>query len=97
MGGVGALVFGGEKIVGADAGGGRYAGTYTQQPSGIALSVNLTMPKGGVLVTGQQVLPGTSIPISGTWPANFANGPALSVNVAGKVVQVVQEKIGDVP
>lgn len=95
--GMGALYIGRNKVVGADVAGGRYVGSYTQQGARLIGSVILSMPMGGALVTGQQVSPGSQIPIAFDWPVNFANGQNQTVNVMGNAVQVVLDKVGDIP
>jgi hypothetical protein len=50
----------------------------------------------GVMVTGQQVPAGTSIPMTFDWPSNFTSGPQ-QITVQGHPVSVTFEKVGDVP
>lgn len=95
--GFGSVYIGKGSIVGVDTGGGRYHGTYTEDAERMKAAINLTMPDGGVLVTGAQIPPGTSIPMSADWSTSFADGSPQSVNVAGGDVQVTFEKVGDVP
>lgn len=83
-------------VVGADVGNGRYHGSYAESGGRMRGTVTLTMPDGGVLVTGQQVPPRTSIPMTFDWPANFTAG-AQPISVQGKAVNVTFEKVGDVP
>ncbi len=96
-GGAGAIYIGKGKILGMDIAGGRYAGSYTEQGGRLKGNATLSMPQGGQLVTGQQVPPGTKIPLTTDWPADFANGRPQTVMVAGRSVQVAFEKIGDIP
>lgn len=95
--GIGAVYIGKNMIVGADAGGGRYSGTYTEANDRLQAEITLSMPNGGILVTGMQVPSGTEIPIRADWPLDFANGQAQQVLVAGTPVNVAFEKIGDIP
>lgn len=96
--GFGSLYIGRGVVVGADAGNGRYKGTYTEAGGQLKGTVMLSASAGGaILVTGQQLPPGQSIPIQIDLPADFASGAAQTVNVAGAPVQVTFEKIGDVP
>ena len=95
--GMGAIYIGKGTIVGVDIGGGRYHGTFQDQGGRLRATVNLSMPQGGTLVTGQQLQPGASVPITADWPSNFANGQAQQVSVGGRLVQVTFEKVGDVP
>ena len=95
--GAGAIYIGKGTIVGADVGGGRYHGTYTESGGRIKGNANLSMPNGGSLVTGQTVPPGTKIPLTVDWPVAFANGQPQPIMVSGQPVQVTFEKIGDIP
>ena len=96
--GFGFMYIGKGIIVGADAGNGRYHGTYTESGGRIRITGTLSMPGGGsVLVTGAQVPAGAEIPLSADWPANFADGTAQSISVLGSEVQVTFEKVGDIP
>lgn len=95
--GFGILYIGRGTIVGADAGGGRYNGIYTESGGRMKMTTTLSMPDGGILVTGTQIPAGTDIPLSADWPTNFADGTARSISVLGNEVQVTFEKIGDVP
>ena len=95
--GFGVLYIGKGTIVGADAGGGRYNGTYTESGGRMKMTTTLSMPSGGILVTGTQIPAGTDIPLSADWPTNFADGTAHPISVLGNEVQGTFEKIGDVP
>lgn len=55
--GMGAIYIGKGTIVGVDIGGGRYHGTFQDQGGRLRATVNLSMPQGGTLVTGQQLQP----------------------------------------
>lgn len=95
--GIGAIYIGKGVIVGADAGNGRYSGSYKEEGGRLKASVTLTMTQAGPLVTGQMVPAGTKLPITADWPSNFANGEPQSVSVSGHPVQVTFEKVGDIP
>lgn len=95
--GFGSLYVGKGAIVGADAGGGHYHGTYTETGGRMKVTATLSMPNGGILVTGAQIPAGTDIPISADWPTNFADGASQAITVAGGEVQVTFEKVGDIP
>lgn len=95
--GMGAIFIGKGIILGVDVSNGRYNGTYTEEGDRLQASLTLSMPTGGVLVTGDQVPPGTEIPLTADWPKDFANGQAQQIIVSGNPVEVTFEKIGDVP
>jgi hypothetical protein len=95
--GFGAIYIGKGTIVCVDVQNGRYHGTYIEQGDRVRPTVTLSLPQGGVLVTGSQVPPGTRITMTADWPANFADGQAQQIMVQGSPVQVTFEKIGDVP
>jgi len=95
--GLGTLYVGRNKIVGTDVGGGRYSGTYTDQNGRMKGAVLLSFPSGGVLVTGLQMQPNSSLPLSFDWPSNFGSGAPQQIMVAGNPVGVAFEKIGDIP
>ena len=84
--GMGAVYVGKGIIVGTDVGGGQYAGTYTEQDDRISADIELSMPQGGILVTGNQIPPGTKIPMKANWPMTFADGQAQQIMVMGKPV-----------
>jgi hypothetical protein len=94
--GFGAVYVGRNTIVGVDSGNARYSGAYTENGGRMRGNVTMTLPQGGVLVTGQQVPPGTSIPMSFDWPSNFTSGQQ-QIAVQGRPVSVTFEKVGDVP
>jgi hypothetical protein len=75
--GAGAIYVGNGVIAGFDIFGGRYNGTYTEKAGRLIGTVTLSMPRGGQLVTGQQLPAGTSIQISADWPSDLGNGNAL--------------------
>ncbi len=95
--GFGSLYIGKGIILGSDAAGGQYHGTYTESGGRMIATIILSMPNGGTLVTGTQIPAGTDIPLSADWPTNFADGTAQSVSVLGREVQVTFEKVGDIP
>lgn len=95
--GAGALYIGKGTIVGADVAGGRYQGTYREEGGRILADITLSMPQGGVLVTGQQIPAGARIPLKANWPSAFANGDAMAIAVPGGTVSVTLQKVGDVP
>jgi hypothetical protein len=95
--GAGAVYIGKGVIVGVDAGGGRYKGTYTEAGGRMNGNATVLVPHGATMVTGQQLPPGTTLQLTIDWPANFANGQPQPISIAGRQVQVTFEKIGDIP
>jgi len=93
--GSGAVYIGEGKILGIDVGNIRYSGTYNQQGSRIKGTVALSAPNGGMLVTGTELPAGSRIDLSLDWSANLADGQPQAVNIEGRSVHVVLEKIGD--
>lgn len=95
--GMGALYVGNGVIVGADAGNGRYNGTYSESGDRIRGEITLSMSRDGTLVTGDQVPAGTSIPMTVDWPADYANGQPQQIMVGGRPVNVTFEKVAAIP
>jgi hypothetical protein len=95
--GAGCIYVGKGIISGADAGGGYYDGSYTEQAGRIKGTVKLTAPKGATLVTGQQLPPGAALPLTMDWPKDFGNGSPQTVLVSGHPVKVEFEKLKDIP
>ncbi|MCW2112486.1 hypothetical protein QIH87_14220 [Bradyrhizobium elkanii] len=94
--GGGCLYIGNGKIVGADTGGARYHGTYTEQNGALNANVRLTQATDGLLVTGVLAPKGTVIDLTATLSANFHNGQPQQIMVAGNPVNATFEKVGDV-
>jgi hypothetical protein len=96
--GDGVLYIGRGKVVGADAGNGRYHGTYADAAGRVKAEITMSFPKSaGVLVTGQPMPVGSSLKMTADWPANFTDGSPQTIMVNGSPVSVTFEKIGDVP
>jgi hypothetical protein len=95
--GFGVVYIGKGKIVGVDINNVRINGTYVEERGRMKPNVILTAKDDAVLVTGDQMPAGTTIPLTADWPADFANGQALQIMVAGKPVQITFEKVGDIP
>ena len=96
--GAGVLYIGKGMILGTDVGLSRYEGTYVEEGGRLIATATITATRpGSTLVTGALLPPGSSLSITANWPANFANGSLQSVGVNGAEVQVVLQKIGDIP
>jgi hypothetical protein len=95
--GAGTVYIGRGVVLGADVGGGRYHGTCADQDDCLALNVTLSFPEGGQLITGLNMAPGSSLQLQATWPQSFADGQPQPIMVGAHLVEVVFQKIGDVP
>ena len=96
--GAGALYIGKGLVVGMDATGGRYEGTYTEDGGKLRGSVVLSVPQGTELVTGVRADDGPMrVHIRFDFPINFADRGAQTVLVEGQPVQVAFEKLRDIP
>jgi len=86
-------------ISGADAAGGIYDGSYTQEIGGMLnVNVRLAMPPGAALVTGATA---GSVPmevnIPTKLPANFANGQSIAIVTPTGPVNIIFKKLRDLP
>ncbi|MPZ29574.1 MAG: hypothetical protein GEV13_01015 [Rhodospirillales bacterium] len=95
--GHGAVYVGKGVVVGVDVTGARYKGTYATGANGGLNGTVTLISAGGVLVTGQPIPAGTTVPIILALPANFGNGAFHTVSVGGNPVQVAFDKIDDIP
>ncbi len=95
--GMGAVYIGKNIIAGIDVAGGKYDGSYAERNGRLIANLTLSFPMGGHLVTGQQLPPGSVVPLSADWPTDFANGQPQTISVLGRTVQVTFEKIKDIP
>jgi hypothetical protein len=93
--GAGAMYIGNGQIAGFDIYGGRYKGTYTEATGRLQGKVQLSMPEGGSLVTGQQMPAGSKLDVTFDWPTNFA-GHQQQLNVGGGTVNLILQKMVDV-
>ncbi|WBQ12449.1 hypothetical protein L2D00_11400 [Hyphomonadaceae bacterium BL14] len=92
--GWGSLYIGHGSILGADAGGGRYQGTYQEAAGRLKGTVLLTAAPGTPLVTGQPVT--GPIELSIDWPDTFTQ-QVQTVMVQGHPVRVALERVGNIP
>lgn len=98
--GGGTLYIGKGVIVGTDVLGAKYEGKYTESNGRMRGTVKMTAPPGGApLVTGQHVPSGAMFELQFDFPADrFADGtPQSMLGVGGRPVQVMFEKIRDLP
>ncbi|WP_347138846.1 hypothetical protein [Paracoccus sp. SSK6] len=82
-------------IVGADATGGTYDGTYEAVGDNIDIRVDLTVPAGGTLVTGQSLAQSMTQSITATLPMHFGNGQPVAVRTPMGPVNVIFKKLRD--
>ena|ERR1700733_7556997 len=94
--GHGAVYIGKGIVLGVDATGARYNGSYTIQGENLTGTVTL-IATGGALVTGQIVPKGTKVQIVLNLPPDLGNGEFQQVMVDGRPVRVAFDKIGDIP
>jgi hypothetical protein len=99
--GFGLLVFQGGSIAGADVSGGTYNGTYTENPSTGAISIQVTMalPAGVAPVQSGVVLAAPiSVPIAVTIsPADISSEKTVLLQTPLGPVNATFKKIRDIP
>lgn len=97
--GVGGAAFyiGNGIITGADVTGGVYNGAYEEIGGRLVGAAKLSIPNGGMLVTGKQLADGESADVDFTLPTYLANGEYHQVNVDGAHVGVSFSKVRDLP
>ena len=93
--GAGVVYIGKSKVLGLDITGGIIDGSYTTQNNYLKGAATLT-GMGVPLVTGQTLPMGATVQITLDMPVNFVGAPQTAI-VGGQPVQVVFEKIGDIP
>jgi hypothetical protein len=97
--GHGLLLLKGGVLAGADAAGGIYDGSYTQESEGsLNANVRLTMPAGAALVTGATAgaLP-MQFDIPVRLPPNFANGQAVPLMTPTGPINIIFKKLRELP
>lgn len=82
------------RFAGFDVGGGNYVGDVDQVNGTGDFKGTLSFPQGGVLVSGQTVAAGSSMPISGRFALAGGQGGHFNVNVAGHEVRARITPIG---
>lgn len=92
--GFGCIYVGQGKILGMDAAGGRYNGTYIEQDDQLHVSLTLTMIVDGILVTGARAAKGATLSITAMWPTTFGDGKPQPIHVGGGTVLVTFERLG---
>ena len=95
--GTGVMFIGKGVVVGVDAGGNRYDGSYTESAGRIIGKVTMSVQPGTVLVTGQVVPQAVFFELRIDWPSNFADGKPQQVRIAGRPAAVLFEKLKDIP
>ncbi|MBI3505289.1 MAG: hypothetical protein HY059_10630 [Proteobacteria bacterium] len=95
--GAGTLYIGRMTVLGIDAGGARYVGTYLESRGRILVDMTLLMPKGGVLITGDQAPAGSKYKLTGDWPVEPADGMVHRLYFDGRAMKVGFERIGYIP
>ncbi len=93
----GTVYIGRQTVLGVDAGGARYVGTYSESRGRILVDMTLLMLKSGVLVTGINAPAGSKYKLTGDWPVEPADGTAHRLYFDGRAMKVGFERIGYVP
>ena len=91
------IYIGRQKVLGIDAGGARYVGTYSESRDRMLVDMTLLMPKGGVLITGEQAPAGSKYKLTGDWPVEPADGMVHRIYFDGRAMKVGFERIGFIP
>ncbi|MBL8807463.1 MAG: hypothetical protein JNN22_11520 [Rhodospirillales bacterium] len=91
------LYIGRQTVLGIDAGGARYVGSYSETRGRLNVDITLLMPKGGVLITGANAPAGSKYKLAADWPVEPADGYVHRLYFDGKPLQVGFERIGYVP
>ncbi|MBL8834363.1 MAG: hypothetical protein JNL71_18380 [Rhodospirillales bacterium] len=91
------LYIGRQTVVGVDAGGARYFGTYIESRGRILVDMTLLMPRSGVLVTGEQAPAGSKYKLTGDWPVEPADGTIHRAYFDGRAMKVGFERVGFIP
>lgn len=93
----GAVYMGHGVVAGVRANGGRFDGTYTQSGGRIFIRFSLIVPAGEALVTGEVTREETMFQLGADWPLDFADGRPQTVFLEGRPIEVVFEKVRDLP
>ena len=75
--GAGAIVLAGGRVAGVDPKGRVYRGTYVGSDTGVTGSLEVSMPEGGRLASGQAVPPGTKFAVPFTVSPDEGAGAVL--------------------
>jgi hypothetical protein len=95
--GTGVMYIGKGLVVGMDAAGNRYDGSYSESGGRIRGNVTMSVQPGTVLVTGQVVPQAAYFELKIDWLGNFANGKPQQITIAGRSAAVLFEKLKDIP
>ena len=95
--GAGTIYIGRQTVVGIDAGGARYFGSFIESRGRILVDMTLLMSKSGVLITGDQAPAGTKYKLTGDWPVEPADGTVHRIYFDGRALKVAFERIGYIP
>lgn len=81
----GAIVLAGGKVAGVDPKGRVYRGTYVAAGAGATGSIEVSMPEGGRLATGEAVPPGTKFAVPFNVSADDGAGPVLHLETPARL------------
>lgn len=84
-GGSGAIVLAAGKVAGVDPKGRVYRGTYVGSDAGVTGRLEVSMPEGGRLATGEAVPPGTTFAVPFYVSADDGAGPVLHLQTRAPV------------
>ena len=93
----GAFYMGHGVVAGVRTNGGRFDGTYTQSGGRVFIRFSLMIGPGEQLVTGGVTNEETIFQLGADWPMDFANGKPQVVFLEGRPIEVVFEKVRDLP
>ena len=96
--GFGVLYIGKNVVTGVDISNIRYMGKYKERDGRLEIEVTLSTKTGsGILVTGTTLHQGQTLHISANLPLDFDDGHPHQISLSGQSVNVVFEKISDLP
>jgi len=91
------LYIGRQTVLGIDAGGARYIGSFLESRGRLLVDLTLLMAKSGVLITGEQAPAGSKFKLTGDWPVEPADGMVHRLYFDGRAMKVGFERIGFIP
>lgn len=96
-GGGGAFYIGNGIVVGTDALGGVYEGSYIEADGFLSGTARLRVPDGGLLATGEYVRANEPIEVRFSLPATFDNGEPHAIEIGKSTIDVSFRWVRDLP